>query len=688
MTESFPLFKEAHDDRLFKHITFLEDNPDAVYRLVGVDHNNERLTVQTSRLKEVLTNIAVTDISKERFRIKAVLSEEDQGIKESHWVTQQQLDGTSAKSLNQYRIRGIATEGWQSDWVYSELRDMDNDLIVYNMIYDVLDLMLSVQDDHIEYLMDYIVGDTFQQILKDHAHYAKTFELEEGQTASMSEILSILNTRSAMNPQEELLTQLGEEFMVLAGQLKQSFQEKLMASPEEFTQLLRIYKLMDQYQERKMDFFQLLIENFIEDSYEKIVQNTNIEVLLQNEEEMGIYLTSSYEFDIKTELIAAIYDVAPTDHFVTSINDAVQLISEPVIYEELMYGSTEDVYALLRMALQEIVFPLKVIDQHTLLVESELEDRREEVTRGSIVEFDEIKEDYLIRNLLLFDVIESVIKTDWEPTRDFDEYFIDYMLKSMNDSRMKLNIDYNLEEVLEVLLDMGESFRLTYKKEFGIVNETAIVGTDESVQQDNTITPASLKERYQVALQELQTIHDKVKRQRVQEPVSVSFMDSMVSQYKAFKQEFQENFTSSIEDSVFHDAVSHLQAVREEIGSGITEVSKKEFISEDSLFREWQQAGIEEGHRHTSITGSNRLIDQLQAQSEFTYYNLFKHHLRHPNKFPIIEKKSIELTHDLQDDFIMDGTETLLYALGDMDGISPIGTFRLGVNTLIGEESS
>lgn len=711
LNKEFPLFKEAHEDRLFKHMTFFEDDPEVKLRVVAVDHNYKRHSEQTLNLKTVPTNLLIADPQVEVFRIKAVLSQEEHGVTESYWVTQKQLDGAIASTHNQFRVRGVSDKNWRSDWVYSELRDFDSDLIVYNMIYDVLDLMLSVHDDEIDYLMDYIVSDTFAQIIQEMGpEFATSLDPEEFKITNIQELIESISSKQETNPKEQLSARLGEQFLALADEMKKEFRESVTSSPKEFADLYRVYKLVEQFKEKQTDFLQLLVEIFIEDKLEKIVKNTNIEVLLQNDEEMGIYLNSSYEFDIKAELIGAIYEASPDDHFVTTLNDAVQLISEPVFFEELVYSRDEEVAKFLRMVLTELYVPMLAIDRHLVELETDLEDRHEQHMTSEVVEFTLIEEDYQIRHMIVADIIEAAIKGDLKPTNDYHAEFIDHILQFMNDSRKTLLIDYNLEEVIQVLLNVGESFRLAYTKEFGQAQEQTKVVPIDQMEFHSLHAGRSFKESYFATLQDSYSILNKVDFTRPSDTKEVGLVDAITKEYQTFKSMMKEIVHTIIVDKI-SSQLDLTDEVKEVVASVLEDqlvhrFSKKENTLHDTISVLQLDEATMEGLTRlltlkdattvhiVDLIGSKYTTEELEWQEskhagqEDTYFNLFKHYLRHPNKFPILERKLVELRHELHDSFLMDGHEEIHYAMGDMDEGWPLGVFRLGVNTLKGEVSN
>lgn len=662
LNESFPVRPhESHEDRLFRHITFHERDRDLTLRLRAINLNY--ITESSVIQKKVQTNLYINDPLQEKFRVKAVLSQTEHGVDESYWVENKNLDLQEATSHNQYRIRGVSDRHWKSDWVYSELRDYDNDLIVYNMLHDVLDMLLMVHDDQIDYLMDYIVSDTFIDIITEKLpQFATSLEPDEFKTATIEELLSLIATKASNDPNEQVVTKLGENFVMLADELKKEFKETIMSSPKEFSELYRIYKMFDQYNGRQIEALHLLMEIFLDDRLEKCVQKTDIEVLLQNDEEMGIYLNGRYEFDIKSELINAVYSASPSDGFVTKLQDAVSLLSEPVVFESLVVKQDEKVGKFLRLVLTEVYTPLVAADQRFLELEHALEDMAEFKTTGSIVEFATIKDDEEYRTMLLFDVLETLFMGDMELREDYEIHILDRVLNFMNDSRKAVLIDYHLGEFMEIFLSIGESFRHKYNKAFNIHHEQQAVRLMDHFYADETKQPRLLKDVY------LTAFYDTYRLSLIKEPTIISeskhtsVIDHILHRYDVFKNSVDEVIHSMTNDQVRHDLMTNMDSYQE---SKMTGSIDQALLSDISNYFEWEE--------------------DKAVYPEYMYYNLFKHFLRDPNRYPILERKEQEFTHDLQDKYILDGSDVVQYAVGDMDNNMSIGIFRLGNNTLRGE---
>ena len=734
-TKEFPISKEAHTDRLFKHLTFYEDDPNLKLRLSAVDHNRSKKANISSAQKNVTTNAISEDIMLNKFRVKSVLSQEDYGIIESYWVGDRHLTGNIATSHNQYRIKGVSDKNWKSDWVYSELRGNENELIVYNMLYDVLDVMLSTKDNQIEYLLDYIVSDAFKSNFEDILpEVYNTIDPDEMKRANINELLSIINNQMNSNPNEQKVTELGENLLVLADELKKEFNENVMASPDEFAQLYKVYNLIDQYQEKNTDFTELLLTIFLEDRYEKIVQKSNLEVLLQNDEEMGIYLNTSYEFDIKTELVTSVCDASFSDHFVSNMNDAVQLITDSDIFERLKYSTDESLGKFFRFAMNELYAPIAGIDRHLLEVERELLDTYEEEASDVVVDYTTITDEEQMRYDLLYDILEATIKGDLHPVTEHHTELIDSIIHILVDSRKKLLFTYDVEDILEIYLDLGESFRKTYSKAFLEPNEHKVSALIEepvlnklrdqsqspnisyqTVIQENLLTDfglhmRSFKEAYYSSLSEAQRFIPLLSLNKLKETKSTGIIESFAREKSLQEKDFEEMVHSYLKDIAIEENIKESYIVQED-----KKFYSQDAFSQDEIYiKDWVSFAmkllqIDTAHLYDinsyqlasdikelafsdSFESLETILNRygqdhlLFSQTEY-YHNLFKHYLSNTNKFPILEERILNLTHEMSDRFQMDGTENVKYTLGTISDSWPIGVFRLGVNTLSSEVS-
>lgn len=663
LNEEFPLYKKVLDDRIFRHITFLEDNPNQKVRLRTVDHNG-RSQNETSIITLKTINVEIDESEAKLFRLKTVLSEEDHGVSESYWVSEKHVSPSPSTAFNQYRLRGISKEGLKSDWVYSNIKDDKNDTIIYNMLYDVLDIMLNAYDDQMDLLLDHMLTDTFSELIKTmNPNLFKNIESDELHKLTMNEVVSVYSNELQSTTDEKLLTKLGEKFLLLGTVLKEELKETVLSSPEEFAELYRIYKAVDQYQEKNTDFLTLLVEIFLEDRYEEIEQNVNVEALLQNEEEMGVFLQGSFDFDIKSELIAATCNASLDDRFVTGVNDAVELLSEPLFYDQLVYGKDEEIGKFLRMAMKDLYAPMLAVEHHIVTLESELQGHHRQDKTDYAAGFDLTDIDgYEIRNMIFFDFIETLIKGDLEIKSDFHLTFIDSIIHRKIDLKKSIVLDYGIEEILKVFLNIGETFRQSYLSLASRKNEQLTVNAIEEKKLILTSTSSTFKESYSNVFSELHNILSVKKTDKIQENKNTYIFDEITEQYMAFKKAINELISASLKDE------AHSSNVQDYF----------HFVLNKYL-------QLEEVAIRNDITLEEMVKDSSVLQQEDHYYNLFKHYLRNPNKFPILDKRFVQLSHELKDYLLIDWKDEVQYALGDMDNGWTLGIFKLGVNTLKGE---
>src|SRR5690606_16514448 len=154
-------------------------------------------------------------------RIRAKLSMAIDGVKESHWVTQQHKNDLQAESFNHFRIRGVSHEGIRSDWVYSNIKNFQNEDILFQLLHDVLDIVLQTNDDHLEHLIETVMYDAMHLLYRDDKP-------------------GLQNERVSNEYIEAAITEI---VRLLASDIHQGLKEKLTSSVQEFTEFLRAYKV-------------------------------------------------------------------------------------------------------------------------------------------------------------------------------------------------------------------------------------------------------------------------------------------------------------------------------------------------------------------------------------------------------------------------------------------------------------
>lgn len=90
-----------------------------------------------------------------KFRVKTINSASEDFIKEEDLVWVEQDNRKKDKiEINQFRIMGITNPDqtknhkWKSDWVYSNIKDINNESIIYELINELMELL--IQDNEID----------------------------------------------------------------------------------------------------------------------------------------------------------------------------------------------------------------------------------------------------------------------------------------------------------------------------------------------------------------------------------------------------------------------------------------------------------------------------------------------------------------------------------------------------------
>jgi hypothetical protein len=662
LDQPFPIEQQKREDRLFRIITFPSDTQTAL-RLHAINHNYK--VVSTIEKRTINLHIPEDEWNPEtdKLRIKAYLSIPVDGVRESHWVTQHHVDYGTVQSHNQYRVRGVSTQGYLSDWVYSEIRDDENDLILYELLYEIIDTLQVINDKDVAYLLDYALEDMFNTVFSSGKPLPSTS--------------FVLN--------DEAKTKINELLQVFSAIFTSSFKEDVFASPKEFTEIARTYKLLEKYQEAKTDFLALLIEHYLEEKYEELIKKVDLEVFLKNDEEMQVLLQSMYEFDIKNELIRSLYDIEPHDRFVTSLNDAVELISEPIVFEQLKITSKETIEQFMRLALQELYIPLLVMDKRGIELTHELFDETSFESTGDIVEVDTINGEDVYKLLLAYDVLELLMNDLVDPEMDFHIQFIEKIIQTANQEQLSLFIEYSPIEFIEWMTNIRESFQTKYlsltnslsyqintqiKEDTNIKHSSSMYSllhqVNTQIDDDSELHflkgTVSLKDAYMAKIKEFNELKEKLESPSYQFEFILKILESAFNQTNLSKVESDHNLSLTSEEDYF---------IQENKKKFHHELVQKILMNEHII-----------NHSNKWFVFLKESLKSYPIESFFNTWNLNPASLY--NEL-LLEKKELEIHQDLEDAFIMSGEEVVRYMLGEIGGGWPLGQFVLGINTLKGQ---
>lgn len=684
--EAFPLLLHANqEDRQWKQITIPATDPHATFRLQAVNRNQEKETALVR--KHVPTSIYLEQSYDLPFRIQSVLSQALHGVTNSSWVVAEKRHSDPVRAFNQYRLRGVSKEGFKSQWVYSELRDVQNDLLLYEMLYEVMDQLIGIQDQSIDFWMDYVVSDLFIKLLNDHAPLLATQINPEEKV--MKTILETLHVKQSgdVSPQDKAWVALGEALQVVSDSLKEEWQEQVVSSMEEFALLMKKYQLFERYQEKAQDALSLLLTIFLEDQIEAVSQKSNLEVYVQNLEESGIYLTGVYDLRILMEHVTAVNHPSLDERFVSKFNDAVQLLSEPIVYEMVTTHSKEEVTRALRMVIIDLWGMLQTMDQTWTEILTDLSDTHELSMQAGIVEFETITEEVRIRYMLLQDLFVALLSKEDEVELLVPISLLDHVVGAWLDRRMNLQVDYLLEETVAVMKFVENAWQQAMTSSLATVQEVKPFSmSDQANATARTTTIRSPKEHLFAWMQEMATTALTKTSDSFHESKQTKLIDDWLVYASTIPNHQAESFTNDLLDRWVIRAMSLTPSLQETL---LTQWMDAWYLSSDEslwmsekIQREWLETFILEWLRE-----KGPIIETFLAHATDPSETLFKHFPRLAYPLWMQEKMNAEVSQHPSDYYFLEGKEDVHFAMGSMDNGWPVGNFQLGTNTLKGEDT-
>jgi hypothetical protein len=663
--QPFPITLQDQEERLFRSITFPEDTVTAV-RLRAIDHNYR----VTSTVSHRSVNLGIPEEewnhTTDKLRIKAFLSIAQDGVVESHWVTQHHADYENPQTYNQYRVRGVSKQGYLSDWVYSEIRDQENDLVLFELLYDLLDILEQIHDKNIAYALDYTLSDLFQYVWKSNNPISfASLVMDEQWRAAIDEFHQILSTVFA-----------------------ETMEETMFASPSEFAHIMKVHHLIDQYKESKRDFIALLLEQFLEDYYEQAIKKVNMEVMLRNDEKMAVLLQSFLEMDVKDEWIRLLHNIEFSDHFVTSINDVVELIADPIVFEQLRVLPKEWVEKFMRLAFEEVYHPF-LLDQRDADLLLEPQDEMYFNQNDNIIEFDKIRPDDIYRFLFVHDVIDLLLN-EWRPhVEEYDLQLLERILKVATSHYLSIQLEYSPVELIEMILDISERFLIRYQ----LLSEWAKDFLDVRMIEDSSVLITNdshvTSDSQYVANQEHVNVLGLKKYRDAQQDVWIQTKDRIEAEEMYGTLSVQNRkVASACDDYDLNQKAKHMIESLE-VSSRFEEYhdiqATKRRIAEKLL----QHVLLNEYVIHTCLKSSIDVKELLVSATKDEWEVKWKSFLASNNILPLQSFiTSMNVTTDLEDHFKIDGHESVRFALGEIGQGWPLGSFVLGANTLKGSSGT
>lgn len=732
-----------NEDKLFKHVVFHTDKDVSKVRVTAVGHDWTAST--ESEQKTVELPLDSWNPSKDNVRIKAVLNPPVDGVEESHWVQLRFVGEHEAKKMNQFRVRGVSDQGWKSRWVYSELRNDENDLVAFELLYDLLDVLLYTHEHDLDALLDTAVKDTFTNLLYNQAKkeigYSYSYDFDDLKKSQFLETLNIKGQGNEMfdfligaGISEDSLAEIKKEYFqfieskrttideiskIVSHLLRKEFRELLHSSPSELFEFSKTYRMLDRYQTSNEDFIYLILEQFLDDRYEKVIEETEFRALLSNDEEMHLLLQSVCEFDVKSELISHAYDLGLDDHFVTVINDAVKLISEPLVYENVNIHSKEETFKFLRMALQEAFVPFLIMEQRLYEINTDLSDETSFDTGDKLIEYstihsgDNSSEEYMIRHLFIEEMIEMLIN-DMDIVNSYHAELVDQIINMVNKEKIALFIEYDPIEFIEVFSKISEDFKYEYK--------TLLNSQDENISTtlNESISSQDLKDSKIISDHKSAKLVDKLNQQVLTTKGSAtedihSVLSDDVNIYELTNDSYHyEMISSGIEEEFEYQSLMNGRSLRDALHSKTQELHIIMSLLEQSYIQDSAHAGLIDetniqnraSHIHQEI--AKRIALQVELLNKDTTLYESKNESKHVEKLAVYDNlynlnpldnllkvykefKEQHLDVDRLDDFfeiMWNLKEDVVVYLGDLGGAWPLGQFILGTSTLKGDPNN
>lgn len=626
--------KHSHLDRSFKTISLPLDDNKVRIKAIGQDGNEVALIEQ----KTVNLDISKDEYESSNpiFRVKAKLSMAVDGIKESEWVTFKTLKGNELQEINQYRIRGVTKNNSVTDWVYSNIKTKENEDILFELIHDLLEILDTVQDDEIEYMFDSLVQDMFISYFQDdETHLERNYDLDNKRAIKLKEMKKLLKNK-----------------------LQDDFRENVVSSFSYFSDLMRTYQILDRFEAENKDFLAYVLEAYLDDKLEKIIQEINYEAILQGDEELQALLREVYHFNIKRSVTQLFHEIKPEENFVTNITDIVKLFTEPEAFEELGYQAREEYYNLFSTLIKDIYLPLVSMVDLTALVEAEFEDEVSIEKEDYLVEYELTVGDDIFKNNFLRDILSMLFK-EKDLEMDIFPIFSEIFIYPKLERKINLWLEYKPVEFIEYLLNVSENveahLKTLEKNNIHLIN----ANINENHLHQNACKKINI--RYLIELHQNESINilNTTKRKEKQEMLVIHLVLKNIAELKKNFNYFNDVFQFILSDYVTSKKTKGDISYKESSSLLFEDSYKLLELLEFVFGQEWKRIGF-------------------KLHSEQVYLpNLYDDILQFMNDY-----LDIKLNPNCKDSYILKAKEDVRYFLGELNGKDVLGKFILGESTL------
>lgn len=663
----------------------------------------------------------------EKIRIRAVLNSNQYGLPHSEWVTHDFLEQHIAQDVNQFRVRGVSKDLFRSPWVYSNVKNAENEEILFQLLHDFLDVTMSVYDNQIDIVTDFMLGDKFIALIKEHApEMYNALELAEELRYRLTELSIMTTDYIPQTLEEEMLMHLLEACSLQASDFHHTLNEYFYASMEEYSLLMQSFKRQDtvNFVVNDHETLQQTLHH-LEEIYENIVKRSNLEVFLENDSNSQLFLESFFKLEIQAETISHYFDLGFNDSVVSTIQSAVQLLVAQDV-EDLIDGQIQDVpyteflgfvsdvlpvYKLLEDAFAQMLMHAE--DAHSLEIHE---------NPAQYVLFND--EGGLFTTELVYDFFEFIGRELVENFVDDDRFDT---FSHIFSARPLVMIDRAVEELFK----------------FQAEDEYHTLPTIGRIDRFMELYEVRIKQDFDLAMKKITTTPvDDFVVERVEESLimsSILYYDHYDLDYLGYGNNSSGNNTGGESEDVGINSDDAMHSMADnharrdfypmgDVGGGdssnptTTDAYRgfKAFSgSTDPLarYREGKQVGLIQDIRRMTMIDFLKLVSTLDQLTEESKMAIMKDELsrEETKRFNFKESKVIgrkdhvhrlvlfllregipqtlpELMRfdyriQLKDFYIIDAEEKVQYGLIDKEGDNPIGGFVVGTHTLTGEEN-
>lgn len=415
---------------------------------IRLDNAPDALSVATLDSIRRLRVRSVQDLQQADYRVRAVLKNPLNDVRESYWLGHHTDEQEADAPLVQYRVRGVSGAGMSGKWVYSNLMTDEGEDILFQLLSDLADTLDWMDDPSIEYMMSKFLEELYKNDWVDRGA-----------------------TPERQYENQERIKQAIEEVVTLFGSHTKAFREIVRAEPKELALLFKVHGVQDLSNHQIKDELFHVFQGYLEDQIDWMSQDEAPQAWGSGGNPFAV-LSEVFGLDIVSESAKESWNLFPDDHVHFRFRDIVNLTRDPVVNERFAVGQAEK-------TLNTFLFSLSVLwalpeDRLSMdlanLVEDVVEMQAEE--HQMIIERDGMTD------ALLSDVLHLVFEQTGQEN-DLNVDLAAFWLMRMTEQGLRIHVDSERHE--RVVTGVSEQLSKT-ETEWNLFNETVMGGLDERIE--------------------------------------------------------------------------------------------------------------------------------------------------------------------------------------------------------------